>query len=71
MRCNDSAEVLFDPLVFPLGKSISLGVKCSGQVLFDSEFLGDGLPKVGSETRVSITDDLGRKAEPSVYVIEV
>ena len=71
MSRNDSTEILFDPLVFPLGKPIGLRVECSGQILFDSEFLGDGLSKVGSETRVSIADDLGGKTEPSVYVIEV
>ena len=46
-------------------------MKCSGQILFDSEFLDDGLSEMGGETRVSIADDLGGKAEPSVYVIEV
>ena len=64
-------EVLFDPLVFPLRKSISLRVKCSGQILFNPELLGDGFPKVRGETRVSIADDLGGEAEPSVYIIKV
>ena len=71
MRGNDSAEILFDPLVLSLGKSISLGVEHSGQVLFDPEFLGNGFPKVRSEMRVLIANDFGGEAEPSVYVIKV
>ena len=64
-------EILFDPLVFLLGKSISLRVECSGQILFDPELLSDGFPKVRGETRVSVANDLGGEAEPSVYVVEV
>ena len=71
MRGNNSTEILFDPLVFLLGKSISLRVERSGQILFDPKLLGDGFPKVRSETRVSITNDLGGEAKPSVYVIKV
>ena len=71
MGGNNRTEILFDPLVFPFGKSISLRVECGGQVLFNPQLLGDGFPKVRSETRVSITDDLGGKAKPSVYVVKV
>ena len=71
MRGDNGTEVLFDPLVLPLGKSISLGVECSRQVLFDPELLSDGFPKVRSETGVSIADDFGRETEPSVYVVKV
>ena len=71
MRCNDGAEVLFDPLVFLFGESISLRVECSGQILFDPQFLGDGLPKMGSETGIPIANNLGGKAEPSVYVVKI
>ena len=71
MRSDNGTKVLFYPLVLSLGKPISLRVKCSGQILFDPELLGDGFPKVRGETGVSIADDFGRETEPSVYVIEV
>ena len=71
MGCDDSTKVLLDPLVLSFGESIRLRVEGSGQVLFDSKFLSDGLPEVGSETRVSVADDLGRESKPSVYVVEV
>ena len=64
-------EILFNPLVFPLGESISLRVECSRQVLFNPELLSDGFPKMRSETGVSITNDLGRETEPSVYIVKV
>ena len=71
MRSNDGMEVLFDPLIFPLGKSISLGVECSRQVLFDPELLSDGFPEMRSETGVLIADDFSRETEPSVYIVKV
>ena len=64
-------EVLFNPLVFPFGKSISLRVECGRQVLFDPELFGDGFPEVRSEMRVPIADDLGGEAEPSVHVVKI
>ena len=71
MRCDNGAEVLLNPLVLSLGKSISLRVERSGQILFDSELLGDGLSKMGSKTWVSIADNLGGKTEPSIHIVEV
>ena len=42
-----------------------------GQILFYSEFLRDGLPKVRGEAGISVADDLCREAEPLVYVVKV
>ena len=64
-------EVLFDPLVFSFGEPVSLRMECSGQVLFDSELLGDGFSEMGSETWISIADNLGGKTEPSIHIVEV
>ena len=71
MRGDDGTEILFNPLILSFGKSISLRVEHSGQILFDPKLLGDGFPKVRSETGISITDDLSGESKPSVYIVKV
>ena len=64
-------EILLDPLILLFGKSISLRVEGSRQILFDPKFLSDGLSEMGSETRVPVADDFCRETKPPVHVVEV
>ena len=64
-------EVLFDPLVLPLGYTIGLGVECGRQVLVDSQFLSEGLSEVRGEPWVSVADDFCRESKPLVHMIHV
>ena len=47
-------EVLFYPLVFVFGKSVSLGVECSADVPPNAQFCGQHPYKVQGEAGVSI-----------------
>ena len=64
-------EVLLDPLVLPFGEPVSLRVECSGQILFDSELLSDGFSEMGSKMWISVADNLGGKAKPSIHMVKV
>ena len=71
MGRNDGMKILFDPLILSFGESISLRMEGGGQVLFNPKFLSDGFSKVGSETWISVADDLGWETKPSVHVVKV
>ena len=71
MGSDDGVKVLLYPLILSLRKSISLRMKCCGEVLFYSELPCDGFPEVGSEAWISIANNLHWEAKPSVYMIEV
>jgi hypothetical protein len=41
------------------------------QILRDSQCLSDGLPEMGGETWISVTDDFAGESEPSEYIFQV